>query len=106
ASVASRDVPGLRAGQRYSAFLEINHSFDYNDAWPQSTRKGDPDWSGANGQPSVVYATDFFAGSGSAVRFEPIGQGSVDGSDGVLRPGLDGLTTALSILGAATITSR
>ena len=106
ASTVTRALAGLRAGERYRAFLEVNHSFDYNERWPRRAKKGEPGWSGVNGQPSVVYAADFVAGSGETVAFEPIGQGSVDGSDGELRLTLDGLTSALAIVGRATVVSR
>lgn len=102
----ARELGGLRRGERYRAFLEVNHSFDYNDRWPRNAKEGRPGWSGVNGQPSVIYAAEFVAGSGEPVAFEPVGQGSVDGSDGELRLTLDGLTTALAIIGGATVTSR
>lgn len=101
-----RALTGLRRGERYRAFLEVNHSFDYNERWPRKAKEGESGWSGVNGQPSVVYAAEFVAGSGEPVAFEPVGQGSVDGSDGELRPTLDGLTSALDIIARSTVTSR
>jgi hypothetical protein len=41
-------------------------------------------------------------GPSSAV-FRPVGTGAVDGSDGEIRPGLEGITTALELLDSAEI---
>ncbi len=87
---------GLAPG-RYAAFLEVNRSFDYNDRF---TKKN----SGVNGQPSIVYRAEIVVGpAGSKAVCAPIGTGSVDGSDGRVTPGLDGITTALTLIEKAEI---
>ena len=77
-------------GQKYIVFLEINNSFDYNDFWNENN-------SGGNGQPSLIYCGTFFAGQDDSIEIvpNPIGYGSVDGSNGTITDGTENLTTAL-----------
>jgi hypothetical protein len=90
---------GLQPG-RYAAFLEVNRSYDYNERYTRAN-------AGVNGQPSLVYRCDIVIGNGvSTGKFEPVGTGSLDGSDGKITAGLDGLTTALTLLSKAEITYR
>jgi len=81
----------LIAGQEYNVYLEINHSFDYNDTWPKKEND-------VNGQPSLLYHAQFIAGTPGQTRLEPIGHGTADGSDGNIVMGLEGITTALTII--------
>ncbi len=96
----------LISGERYILRLEVNHSFDYNRVWPKNARKNDSSFSGVNGQPSLVYSAEFIAGSGLPVILTPVGTGSLDGSHGRVTDGTAGLTTALEIIGEATVVSR
>jgi len=90
--IASR----LPAGT-YVVKLEANRSYDWNGMY---TKKN----AGVNGQPSVVYRAELEIGSGPReARFEPIGVGSVDGSDGEVRPGLEGIDTALELFSSMTV---
>jgi hypothetical protein len=83
----------------YIVKLEVNRSYDYNDTYTRAN-------SGVTGQPSLVYKCALDVGHGPRKgTFEPIGTGAVDGSDGAIRPGLGGVTTALRILAAAEISS-
>ena len=93
---ATYDGKSLINGKEYNAFLEVNQSFDYNEFWNE-------DNSGVNGQPSAVYRAKFTAGKRGETYFEPIGHGSVDGSDGKINPELNNLTTALEILNNARL---
>jgi hypothetical protein len=77
----------LTEGVEYQVFLELNSSFDYNQAWTKQN-------SGVNGQPSVVYSARFTPGSAGTIPLAPLGRGSVDGSEGVIIPDLTTLTTA------------
>jgi hypothetical protein len=87
---------GLTAGT-YVLRLEINSSYDYNERYTRAN-------SGVNGQPSVVYSGQITVGKGEAqADLVPIGTGSVDGSDGNIRPGLEGITTALQMLQSARV---
>lgn len=94
----------LEPGKEYVARFEANHSFDYNDAWPKSAKKGSPAWSGVNGQPSVVYEGRFVAGKSATVSLKPVGHGAVGGENGDVTRDLSGLTSALSIVSAVTVT--
>jgi hypothetical protein len=94
----------LTDGSEYTVYLEVNTSFDYNSVWTKKAKQGEEGWSGVNGQPSVVYAARFIAGSRTTVRLVPVGTGAVDGGDGNIRPGTAGLTSALSIIESAELT--
>lgn len=90
---------GLPEGE-YAILLETNRSYDYNSTYTQAA-------SGVNGQPSIVYKALIQVGKGSAsARFTPLGTGSMDGSDGSVRPGLDGLDTALELFSSMTVEYR
>ena len=85
------DTGVLFDGKTYHVYLEINHSFDYNDHWTE-------DNSGVNGQPSLVYHARFIAGQPCSIPLVPIGHGSIDGSNGNITVGLESFTSALSIV--------
>ncbi len=86
----------LSAGS-YLVKLEVNSSFDYNERYTRAN-------SGVNGQPSLVYAGRINVGTGETeADLVPIGTGSVDGKDGDIRPGLEGITTASEMLQSARI---
>jgi hypothetical protein len=88
---------GLTAGT-YVVKLEINSSYDYNGRYTRAN-------SGVNGQPSVIYSGRMEVGKGEAqADLSAVGTGSVDGSDGNITPGLDGITTALQLLQSARVT--
>ncbi|PKL13388.1 MAG: DUF2271 domain-containing protein [Spirochaetae bacterium HGW-Spirochaetae-8] len=79
-------IPGI-----YVVKLETNRSYDYNATYTKSD-------SGVNGQPSLVYQALVSLGSGSVkADLLPIGTGAIDGSDGRIRMGLNGLDTALEL---------
>jgi hypothetical protein len=83
----------------YTVFAEVNRSYDYNQAYPRET-------SGVSGQPSVVYRGQLNLGEGpQSVDLVPVGTGSPDGSDGVLRPGLAGIDTALDLFSKITVST-
>jgi len=90
------DNGSLMDGQEYNVYLEINHSYDYNDTWTEGN-------SGVNGQPSLIYHAKFTMGKFGRIELTPIGHGSVDGSDGTIVNGLDGFTTALTMIKDAYI---
>ena len=85
------DNGSLIYGQEYNVYLEVNHSFDYNDYWTENN-------SGVNGQPSLIYHAKFIAGTSGRVKLNPVGHGSVDGSNGNIVYELDSFTTALTII--------
>jgi len=99
AVAASIDTDALTDGKTYTVYLEINHSFDYNDHWTK-------DNSGVNGQPSLVYQAQFIAGQAHRIPLGPVGHGSLDGSHGNITSGLKNFTSALSIVKSAYITGK
>ena len=86
-------------GNEYNVYLEINHSFDYNDFWTK-------DNSGVNGQPSIVYFAKFIKGVPGEIELKPIGHGSVDGINGNITNELHEITTALEIIKTAYIINQ
>ena len=91
-SVEAKIDKGLLVnGNTYNVYLEINHSFDYNDHWTKGN-------SGVNGQPSLIYHAQFTAGIPGHIPLVPIGHGSVDGSNGNITNGLENITSALGIV--------
>ena len=89
----------LIKGNTYNVYLEINHSYDYNNFWTERN-------SGVNGQPSLIYHAQFTMGEPDNLQLVPIGHGSVDGSCGNITLGLEHITTALSIMRSATLKVR
>ncbi|MCI1210093.1 MAG: hypothetical protein LKF96_11685 [Treponema sp.] len=88
----------------YIVKFEVNHSFDYNDTWPKGLPSPDHRYSGVNGQPSLVYEGRITTGPEAAtLQLIPAGRGAVDGKDGIMQPGTQGLTTALSIVSSVKI---
>jgi hypothetical protein len=90
------DNSSFENGQEYNVYLEINHSFDFNETWPEKEKD-------VNGQPSLIYQARFIAGIPGKTKLIPIGHGSVDGSNGDIVKNLEGITTALSIIKEANI---
>ena len=90
------DNGSLTNGREYNVYLEINHSFDYNEYFTKNN-------SGVNGQPSLIYHAKFIAGKPGKIKLNPIGHGSVNGSDGNIVLGFDRITTALKIIKNAYI---
>ena len=81
----------LSSGNTYNVYLEVNRSFDFNEFWTRNN-------SGNNGQPSVIYHAQFTMGSSTYADLVPIGQGSVDGSNGTIVLNLENVTTALGMI--------
>jgi hypothetical protein len=86
----------LANGQEYNVYLEINHSFDYNNFWTENN-------SGVNGQPSLIFHAKITAGIPGMIRLIPIGHGSVDGLNGNIVKQLDSFTSAFTIIKDAYI---
>jgi hypothetical protein len=81
----------------YIVKLETNRSYDWNSTYTK-------DNAGVNGQPSLIYAAELtIGGAADEAGFMPIGTGSVDGSDGEIRLGLDGIDTALQLFASMKV---
>lgn len=93
--------------KKFTVKIEINHSTDFNDAFPKSAKKGDANYSGGkegSGQPAIVYAANVDLSSGDK-SFEAnlIGHSSPDGSSGEINADTSELTTALHIVKRITV---
>ena len=88
----------------------MNHSTDFNEAYPASAKAGEPGYSGGrhgSGQPAVVYAADVDLSSG-VTEFGAVlvGHSSPDGSSGDVSSDVSALTTALRIVKRITVSIR
>ena len=82
--------------------VELNHSTDFNDHYPETAKEGEPNYSGGkegSGQPALVYAVTVDLQSG-ATSYDAvlIGHSSPDGTSGSIYPDISKLTTALHIV--------
>lgn len=88
--------------KKFLVKIEINHSTDWNDAYPKSAKEGDANYSGGkegSGQPAVVYVAQVDLTQGQK-EFEAtlVGHSSPDGSNGEITQDTSALTTALEIV--------
>jgi Predicted periplasmic protein (DUF2271). len=97
-------LPASLEPGEYKVLVELNSSYDWNEAYPDKLPKSDPRWSEVNGQPSIVWEAMIDLGTEPVTAsLAPMGTGALRGEDGELRAGLDGLTSALDI--AASISA-
>lgn len=93
--------------KKFIVKIEINHSTDFNEAFPKSAKEGDANYSGGkegSGQPALVYVAEIDLSSGEKKFIaELIGHSSPDGSDGAITTDISSLTTALNIVKNITI---
>ena len=87
--------------------IEINHSTDFNEAFPKSAKEGEANYSGGkegSGQPAIVYAANVDLSAGKK-SFEAnlVGHSSPNGSSGKVSKDTSGLTTALHIVKRITV---
>ena len=99
--IALTPKPGV-SPRRFVLFAEVNHSTDFNDAFPKNAEKGSPGYSGGeggSGQPSLVYrcVVDLDAADSDS-QFILVGHGSPDGSSGDIYADLSEITGALDIV--------
>ena len=88
-------------------FLEVNHSTDFNNAWPADAVITDNNWTGGeggSGQPSLVYSLWIDGKNPGTRNMRLAGHGSPDGSDGGVYDDLSSLTTSLDIIQNITVT--
>jgi hypothetical protein len=97
---------GLAPGS-YRIRAELNLAYDWNEAYPDKLPTSDPRWSAANGQPSILWEAELVLGTATtSAELAPVGSGSLDGSDGALRSGLEGMTSARRIAASITATYK
>lgn len=81
----------------YIIKAETNRSYDWNARYTKLS-------SGVNGQPSIIYSARLETGNGRReATFVPLGTGSVDGSDGEIQPGIEGIDTALELFSSMKV---
>lgn len=82
--------------------IEINHSTDFNEAYPESAKEGDANYSGGkkgSGQPALVYAAEVDLSSDEKTfSARLLGHSSPDGSNGAITKDTSSLTSALKIV--------
>ena len=93
--------------KKFVVKIEINHSTDFNEAFPKSAKDGEANYSGGkegSGQPAIVYAANVDLSKGEK-SFEAnlMGHSSPDGSSGEVNKDTSGLTTALHIVKRITV---
>jgi hypothetical protein len=95
-------TPRAEMPRAFVLFAEVNHSTDFNDAYPKKAKPGEADYSGGeggSGQPSLVYRCDVNLDAAVVCyEFTLVGHGSPDGSDGRIDADLSGVTDALDIV--------
>lgn len=93
--------------KKFIVKVEVNHSTDFNEAYPKSAKEGDANYSGGkegSGQPAIVYAAEVDLTSDKKEFIaELIGHSSPDGSNGDIITDTSSLTTALHIIKSITI---
>lgn len=87
--------------------IEVNHSTDFNDFYPESAKEGDNNYSGGekgSGQPALIYAANVDLSLGLK-SFEAvlIGSSNPNGTSGEISEDLSGITTARNIIKRITI---
>lgn len=101
--VASFDLQSV-VNQKYQQVvvkLEINRSFDYNDAYHKNAFPKDEVYSGSgnSAQPSLIYAASINLNKSERYYFMSLkGRGHHSGKDGQLYTDIDGVTTAKEML--------
>jgi hypothetical protein len=93
-------------------YFEVNHSADFNDAFPADAGKNAREYSGGpwgSGQPALVYraVVDLAGGpkiAGRPTAFELVGHASPNGSTGEIYPDVSRVTTAHDIVQTVEIT--
>jgi hypothetical protein len=99
------DVPASLPQGRYRVLAELNNSFDYNDTYAKNLKKGDPNYNGVNGQPSVVWiATVTIHEQPDTVTMRIAGHGDHTGHSARLFPHVDGVTSASQMVRQMLVT--
>lgn len=94
--------------EQFVVKIEVNHSTDFNESYPESAKEGEANYSGGkmgSGQPALVYAAKIdLTGGETTFPAELVGYSSPDGSNGDVIADVSKLTTALNIVKQITIT--
>ena len=93
-AVIQWQVPDRLHTKQVNLFIEANSSYDYNDYY--SDQKGAAGYSGANGQPSLIWKAelDFSRSGDEEITPEIVGHGHLWGKDHQIYTDLSHITTA------------
>ena len=84
--------------------IELNHSTDWNDNYPENAKEGDENYTGDSGQPAVIYTVMINLDSNQKqYTASLIGHSNPDGSNGEIYTDTSSLTSALNIVKGITI---
>lgn len=104
-------IPIQSRSEGYYLYFEVNHSTDFNDAYPADADPGTENYSGGRwggGQPALVYRLllDPALAGMEKRRFELVGHSSPSGRDGRIYPDIAGIDSALEIIEAVYLEQR
>ena len=99
--ILKTNVPGEAA--EIFVLMEVNLSFDENDAYPEKAKERDANYNGVSGQPAVVYRAKVNVAAPGRYDMTLIGHSSPSGKDGQLYEDVSSLTTALHIVKQAVV---
>ena len=94
---ADKELPAA-----YRVLLEINQNWDWNRYWTNNKYPGDENYA-MSAQPAVVYEAIIDGWNSGSISMNPIGHSHYSGKTGELFRDLSTLTTALEIVGSATV---
>lgn len=87
---------------KYTLFVELNQSWDWNEYWTNDKFPGDIDYL-TSSQPALVYAAQIDTRTSGEIELAPVGHSHYSGKDGKLYTDLSTLTTALKIAKRITV---
>ena len=99
------DLP--EAYDEFYLFFEVNHSTDFNEAYPSDAQVGSDHYNGGvmgSGQPALVYRAYIHLSKPelSSKTFELLGHSSPSGEDGTIYTDMQGIESALDIIASIT----
>ncbi len=92
-------------GSKWSYFIEVNVSGDFNADFPKQSKDGHSDRNG-NGQPSLVYGGTIEAVRGAVSQPTVVGHTDQYDPDVELTENTEGITTALELLETITVSCQ
>lgn len=97
-AIHSWQIPERMIGKKLDIYLEGNISFDYNEFYTKSAKKGEPGYSDVNGQPSVIWLATIEAGV-KRIEKSPViaGHGHMRGDNADIDTDMSKITTAREI---------
>ena len=93
-------IPQRFMNKKVKVYLEANVSFDFNEYYPKSSKKGEEGFSEANGQPSLVWSMSLITDDQAKKNIQPelVGAGELLGQNHEVNPDLTRISTAKQII--------